>query len=308
MDFLKNIGVILVSLTIGFGIAGYLNDPKKPSPWEAVKGTFSSLKALFSEIPEAVIDTSKLSQESMQKEGTPTPGITMTDSEVTEAQKYFNKLAGIDVEKREKQKQEKEKREKEEQEKQKKEADQKEEKPTLKASSLFVVKKRDSMNHSMTHGAVYALGTSPYGPPPSVKYKIFEKGSLLSIESDPTAMDEKESGHLDSYQKPSYPLPLMKNAVQNTTLPVLDPKNTFTLQLGSFEQEADADEFKQKLQSKGYDVGVYKDRTHKDQSWFYVRLNAALTERESHQYKDRIAKDVSLSPIIVLVEDDVRSE
>lgn len=308
MDFLKNIAISLISVLIGLGIASYFNDPKNPSPLAAVIGAFSSIKTTLSGIPQT-IEMAQLPQQSSAKEGTATFGISMTEEEILEARKYFNTLSGIDVEKREKEKQEKEKQEKEKKDAEKKEsASQKEEKSLPIPSSLFVVKKTDSLNHSMTQGTVYAFGTLPYGPPSSVKYKIFEKGSLLSIESDPNATAEKERGHLEAYQKPAYALPLMKNSVQNITRPVLDPKNTFTVQLGAFEQEADARTFKKNLLSKGYDVGVYKDQTHKDKAWFYVRLNEALTEHEAHQYKDQIANSSSVVPMVVLVQGEIQTE
>jgi hypothetical protein len=291
MDFLKNLGTIAVSLIVGLMIASYFNDPKNPSPISAVLNAFGSLKATLINLPKSE------STQDNQKEGKPTPGISMSNAEISEAQKYFNNLAGIDPSQKDKSKEAAEKKEKEEK------ADPKA--PPI-PTSLFAIKKRDSAsNEGADHGAVYALGTSPYGPPPFVKHKIFEKGSMLKIDNDPLTPEDKEQGHLTPYQKPSYSLPLLKNSIQNVTLPTLDPKNTFTIQLGAFDSEEEALRLKKQLVEKGHDVHVYKDKTHPNHRWFYVRLKAMMTEDEAYRYKKDIAKDASLFPLIVLVEDDI---
>ena len=304
LDFLKSSIGIILALAIGFGAAELMSG--NTSFLTKIGDTLLSWRA---SLGYAILGK-KTPVDAAPKEGSPTPGTSMTPGEITEAQRHFNKLAGIDVEKREKEKAEEKKKEEEKQaEDDKAEAAKKKDEEKIKIpKSLFPVKKkRKSLagEASMETGAVYALGTSPYGPPPFVKSKIFTRNTLLHIDNDPNAAVHAMRDPNDPYKKPDHPLPLMKMRVENVTLPALDPENAFTIQLGAFEKEKSANKLKQKLSAKGYDVGVYK-ADKKGQRWYYVRLNEIMTEEESSARKEDLMKDGNLFPLVVPIDSETK--
>ena len=224
----------------------------------------------------------------------------MTPEEITKAQRYFNKLAGVDMEKIQ---EEKEKLAKEEEEKKAKEEEEKkkkaEEKKVKIPTSLFPVKKKRKSAMSkdkMEQGEVYRFGTSPYGPPPFVESKIFEKGTMLHIEDDPEMEMQKHMEEAHIYKKPKHPLPLMKPSLRTITQPVLEADDSFTLQLGAFESEKEAKKLMRKLSSKGFDVGVYKGKNGR---WQYVRLNEIMSRQDAEKRAKELTAHESTYPMVV---------
>lgn len=305
--FLKSSVGIILALIIGFGAVSLMNGI--PNSLSSLEHTLSSWRA---SLGYALLGK-KSPSDAGPKEGLPTPGVTMTPEEISEAQRHFNRLAGIEPkkaddangngEKPSEPTAEKESDSKKEKGDAPKDALEKVKIPT----SLFPVKKKRKSLSGKTpsnKGAVYALGTTPYGPPPFVKSKIFTKNALLHLDHDPSAPKHalQEQG---PYKKPNHPLPLLDRDVKNTTLQTFDAKNALTLQLGSFGSEKSAFKLKQKLGAKGYDVGIYKGGKG-GQTWYYVRLNEIMTEEEALSRKEALMRDGTLLPLVVPIDAETK--
>jgi hypothetical protein len=299
MKILKIVLMVLASLMIGIGIAGYFTGVNNPSPLASIGNVLTSLKqslgqALVGKVPEFNAPGST------PLEGYPTPGVTMSPADIASTETYFNKLSGIDMEKKKKEEEQKEKDTKA------KDAKKKDEHDIKIPSSLFPIpKRRKSIEDSdMTEtGAVYALGTSPYGPPPDVKTKIFSLDSLLYIDNDPQSSLDDYAEDQRPYHKPEKPLLLERKIVpQEQSLPHLALTNGVTLQLGAFETEERAEKLRKKLISKGYDVGVYKENYKATQkTWHSVRLNGVMSEKEAHIRKKELEKNGMSLVLIVQI-------
>jgi hypothetical protein len=300
MKILKIVLMALASLMIGIGIAGYLTGVSNPSPLASLGNVFTSLKqslgqALVGKIPEFTAPGS------LPQEGYPTPGVTMSPADIANTEAYFNKLSGIDMEKKKKEEEQKEKDAKTAKGKD----DKKKGEHDIKIpSSLFPIpKRRKSIQDSDAGetGAVYAMGTSPYGPPADVKAKIFTLDSLLYIHNDPQAsLDDYAENPYKKHEKPL--LFERKVSPQEHSLPHLDHNKGFMLQLGAFEKEERAEKLKKKLISKGYDVGIYKEHSHHgsvENPWYCVRLNETMNEKEAYIRKQELEKNGASLVLIV---------
>lgn len=304
-DFLKIALIVIVALFVGLAAASYFNNPENPSPVATINNLLDSFKHSMGNWLLGV--KSRPPPIAQIKEGTPTPGVSMTPEEITDAQRHFNKLAGIDMEAKRKEEAKKEEEgKKEKEEKEKKDAEKKKEEKEKIVTSLFPVKKkrRGIQDNPVDRGAVYALGTSPYGPPPFVKAKIFDKNSLLHIENDPSISHDSHRSHTDEYKKPDHALPLMDTHVREEVRANLDPKNTFTVQLGVFESEKQANKLKSRLSAKGYDVSVYSENNKHHQKWHYVRLNELMTEKEALSRKNDLMAEGNMLPLIVPMHEE----
>jgi hypothetical protein len=298
MKILKIVLMVLASLLVGIAIAGYFTGVRNPSPLASIGNALNSLKqsigqALVGQVPEFNAPGS------VAQEGYPTPGVAMSPEEIARTEKYFNKLSGVDMEK-------KKKEEEKEKDAKAKDAKKKDEHEIKIPSSLFPIpKRRKSINDGDTGetGAVYAMGTHPYGPPDDVRAKIFNLDSLLYIDNDPQASLEDYVEDQRPYHKPQKPLVGQKKSPpQEDSLPPLEHGEGFRLQFGAFEKEERAQKLKKIMLSKGYDAGVYKELTRQngvEKIWYYVRLNKIMTEKEAYIHKHEIQKkDIALMLIV----------
>lgn len=295
--------IIIVCIVLGFFVATYTSDEMKGlPPLKTVEKTLKNFKDTIMTLLGYPPPKKGPPPLHMDKEGFATHGISMSPEEITKAQQYFNSLAGIDVEKRKAEKEEKKKKEAEAKEKAKEEKAKAEEEKKVKIpTSLFPVKKKRkslAANDKMKSGAIYSYGTSPYGPPPFVKAKIFSPGSLLHIQHDPNKATHHQSG-TRPYKKPHHLLPLMKKPIQNITKTVLDPGDAYTLQMGTFESQKAANKLMHKLTAKGYDVSVYSGKERAGSTWYSVRLNEALGLLEAEERAQDMGDTQHIYPMVV---------
>ncbi len=281
MSVLKIVLMIFISLVIGIGVSGYLTGVKNPSPLASLGKVFTSAKqsignALLTTVPEIPAPNA------VPQEGYPTPGVTMTPTEISSAQLYFNQLAGVDMA---------EKKKEEEKAQKEKEKDAKENKDKIPSSLFPVPKKRRSLEDTETleKGAVYALGTNPYGPPPNVKEEIFNLDSLLYIDNDPHALPEDYLSQDAPYEKQNERFHQEEPVQERVSPAPLDHGHDFTIQLGAFLKKEGAENLEKKLSKEGYHVHI--DPIHNEHHVLYaVRFKESMTHGEAKHHKDILMK------------------
>jgi len=217
MDFLKTALISICALILGIGVSVYLNGATDTSPIGALENVFTSFKQ---KVGQSLIgqEIQTTAPESSPQEGDPTPGASMSPAELANAQQYFSQLAGTNLGENKENIDPTAAKEGDKKQEEKKAQDEKksgaEGDVEIKIpSSLFPVpKKRKSLGDSDAgeKGAIYALGTSPYGPPANVKSKIFDLDSILYITNDPNASLEDYVDQNTPYKEPEEPLPLKK--------------------------------------------------------------------------------------------------
>lgn len=207
MDTLKKIAGVILGLTVGLLIATYFNNPDNPSPLGAIVNSVKALKTSFMRALNPPPPTGTLPGQG------PGDQQFLSASQTKEADEYFRAIAQSEEAKK---KNDKDNKNPDSKDKNKKEALSDVDAPSF----LFPVEKLEDSN-TLKRGAVYNMGTAPYGPPPLVKTKLFKRENLLSLPADPSLSEEDAS--INSYTQAGSPLP-------SYTRTTLDSAPTFEVQ------------------------------------------------------------------------------
>lgn len=310
-------------LAAGLYLASNFNDPENPSALSTIKHVSVAVRnALQHYVKFSDDGVSFGTQEKKQAQYHPTDirsATQMDDEEITDAQKFFNRLAGLDPEELAKQKEDKKKAEEEalkaaEEAAQKKGATTEDKDPgeELPESLWPMKRKRKGIIEITGHetGAVYNKGALPYGPPPFVKSEIFSEEARLQIYNDPEAEVSKKIKVEDQDEINYGPDSIINVNNQNPfpekiNAPIMQHGDAYTVQLGAYETKNDARKMADKLATKGFNVGIYQgDVSHKN--WYYVRLNEKETEQDAMEHAKEIMEQHGIFPLVVPTKEQER--
>jgi|GEM_PF-2326727 len=310
-------------LAAGLYLASNFNDPQNPSVMSTLKHVSVAVRNALQQYVKFSDDGVSIGkQEKKQEKYSPTDirsATHMADDEVTDAQKFFNRLAGLDPEELAKQKEDKKKAEEEAlkaaEEAAKKEGETAEDKDPgeeLPESLWPMKRKRKGIIEITGHktGAVYNKGALPYGPPPFVKSEIFSDEARLQIYNDPEAETFKKI-KIEDQDEINYGPDSIINITDQKPFPdkikapLMQHGESYTVQLGAYETKNDARKMADKLVTKGFNAGVYQgDTSHNN--WYFVRLNAKETEQEAMDHAQEIMEQHGIFPLVVPTKKEER--
>ncbi len=84
--------------------------------------------------------------------------------------------------------------------------------------------------------------------------------------------------------------PKEKPSVAKTTMPKTDPGGQYTVQLGAFQNQTQANSLMNSLKSKGYPAFVKQYETPDKKLWYRVRVGTFSTKQQAANYGDKLKK------------------
>ncbi len=325
-NFLKILLLGTGFITAGLFIANKFNDPDNPSVMTTIKHVSVAIRNTLQQYIKlgdkgvfvGDVKGQKKEKLSEKRYGLENP-LYMDDDEITDAQKFFNQLAGLDPEELAKQKEEKKKavqdalKAAEDAAKKTGESAAEKDKGVELPESLWPMKrKREGIIEISDHktGAVYNKGALPYGPPPFVKSEIFPDDDRLQVRNDPEAEIARKVS-IDDQDEISYGPKSIINIADTApfpkkiSAPIMKHGDAYTVQLGAYETKHDAQKMADKLVTKGFNVGIYQgDTSHKN--WYYVRLNEKETEQNAMNHAKEIMEQHGIFPLVVPTKEQER--
>jgi cell division septation protein DedD len=325
-NFLKILLLGTGFLTAGLFIASNFNDPENPSIFQTIKHVSVAIRNTLQQYIQLgnkgvfVGDVKGQKEEKLsERRYGPENPLYMDDEEISESQKFFNRLAGLDPEELEKQKEDKKKAEEEAlkaaEEAAKKEGKTGEDKDPgeeLPESLWPMKRKRKGIIEITGHetGAIYNKGALPYGPPPFVKSEIFSSEGRLQVHNDPEAQiprNVKKEDQDEINYGPDSIISVIEQAPTQKKInaPIMDHRDAYTVQLGAYETKNDARKMADRLITKGFNVGIYQgDTSHNN--WYYVRLNKKEVEQDAMEKAKEIMEQHGIFPLVVPIKEHER--
>jgi len=100
---------------------------------------------------------------------------------------------------------------------------------------------------------------------------------------------EKESSMINYVEK----TPATQQTADKSAMPKIDPSGRYTVQIGAFQNQTEANKLMNSLKSNGYPALIKQVETPDNKTWYRVRVGTFSTKSEAVNYGDKLKQSAS---------------